>query len=130
MGHSCAPNAARLHCDIALQHRIQRLEDIAEKTYPPRTRSLSFYLVLLFVVVPVWSVVPLSWAFVVCVLYSGRIWSLAWRGRLSLAVALCEVRFYDPDHFSTASLTLPTGLIQPVSLLPCLIYLESYQWWW
>ncbi len=77
---------------------VKLLEDIAEKPYPPRARDLSFYLVLLFAVLPVWSTVPFSWAFVVYALRSGRIWSFAWRGRLSFAVALCEVRFLHIRH--------------------------------
>lgn len=74
------------------------LEDLAEKPYPPRRKDLSFYLVLLFAVIPVWSAVPVSWAFVVYALRSGQIWSFAWRGRLSFAVALCEVRFLHIRH--------------------------------
>lgn len=70
----------------------QVLEDIAETPYPTRSKDLSFYLVLFFAVLPIWTIVPLSWTFVIYALRSGQIWSFAWKGRLSFAVALCEVR--------------------------------------
>lgn len=70
----------------------QLVEDIAEKPHPPRSKDLSFYLVLLFAVIPIWSVVPVSWAFVIYSLRTGKIYTFAWKGRLYFAVALCEVR--------------------------------------
>jgi hypothetical protein len=65
--------------------------DISELTHPPRRRTLSFYLVLLFAVVPIWSIVPLSWLFVINTLRTGIIWSFGFRAKICFAVALCEV---------------------------------------
>lgn len=69
------------------------VKDIAENPHPPRPKDLSYYLVLLFAVIPIWSVVPASWAFVIYSLRTGKIYTFAWKGRLYFAVALCEVRF-------------------------------------
>lgn len=65
--------------------------DVSELTHPPRRRTFSFYLVLFFAVVPVWSIVPLSWFFVVYSLRTGIVWSFAFRGKIWFAAALCEV---------------------------------------
>jgi hypothetical protein len=53
------------------------LRDSAEQPPPHRNRDLSFYLVLLFCVVPVWSAVPVSWLFVIHTLGSGKFWSFS-----------------------------------------------------
>lgn len=74
------------------------MQDIAEKQDLPRTRQLSFYLVLLFLVAPLWSTIPLSWAFVLYSLRSGRIWAFGWQGQTLFAVALCEVRLQSTWH--------------------------------
>ena len=68
------------------------IEDVAERLHTPPQRDLSFYLVLALAVIPLWSVVPLSWAFVLYSLRSGLIWSFAWKGRSLFALALAEVR--------------------------------------
>jgi hypothetical protein len=65
--------------------------DLSEIVTPPRQRHLSFYLVLLVAVLPLWSIVPLSWFFVVYSLRTGIIWSFGWRGRAWFTAALCEV---------------------------------------
>lgn len=65
--------------------------DIAEVLDQPRKRSASYYIVLLLLVLPVWSVVPLSWAFVAYALRTGTIWSFAWPGRFVFTIAFCEV---------------------------------------
>jgi len=69
------------------------VQDIAEIPDQPRRRSPSFYIVLLLLVTPLWSSIPLSWAFVFYSLRSGRIWSFAWQGRTLFTLALCEVFF-------------------------------------
>jgi hypothetical protein len=65
--------------------------DMSEIIAPPRQRNLSFFLVLLILVVPIWSIVPLSWLFVVYSLRTGVLWSFGWRGKTCFAAALCEV---------------------------------------
>lgn len=67
------------------------VEDLAEKTPIPRTRSLDFYAVLVLVVLPVWSVVPLSWAFVAYTLLSSKFLTFGWTGFGVFAGAACEV---------------------------------------
>ena len=67
------------------------IEDISEALHLPRQRDLSFYLVLLLAVLPLWSVVPLSWAFVIYSLRTGSIWSFTWKGHTLFAFALVEV---------------------------------------
>jgi hypothetical protein len=63
----------------------------ASEIVTPRQRNLSFYLVLLVAVMPLWSIVPLSWLFVVYSLRTGIIWSFGWRGKAWFIAALCEV---------------------------------------
>ncbi|KAF4602046.1 hypothetical protein EYR40_005247 [Pleurotus pulmonarius] len=65
---------------------------------PEQRRDLSFYFVLLFLVGPLWCAVPLSWAFVLYSLHTGRIWLYAWQGRTVFTVALCEVFFSVYHH--------------------------------
>lgn len=101
------------------------LGDPAEAIYLPRTRRLSYYLVLLLVVAPVWSFVPLSWAFIIYVLYSSQVWSFAWRGRLFFAVALCEVRPDDLDIPRLHHQPCFPGIFQLLSLPSCQIRLGS-----
>lgn len=74
----------------------QSLADLPEKLHLPPRRDLTFWLVLLFAVLPIWSIVPLSWAFVFYALRSGGLWSYAWQGKALFAAALCEVRPSDP----------------------------------
>ncbi|KIP10713.1 hypothetical protein PHLGIDRAFT_65260 [Phlebiopsis gigantea 11061_1 CR5-6] len=66
------------------------LHDIAESLHTSRSRDLSFYIVLILAVIPLWSVVPAAWAFVIYALHSGKIWSFAWKGRSLFALALVE----------------------------------------
>ncbi|KAH9853506.1 hypothetical protein C2E23DRAFT_728408 [Lenzites betulinus] len=67
--------------------------DLAERPHIPPRRDLTFYLVLVLAVLPVWSIVPLSWAFVLYALHSGIVWTLTWHGWCLLALAFCEVCF-------------------------------------
>ena len=79
------------------------LHDIAESRHIPRRRDLSFYIVLIMAVIPLWSVVPAAWAFVLYALRSGKIWSFTWKGQSLFALALLEVR--DPEIHTTYQLS-------------------------
>ncbi|PCH41076.1 hypothetical protein WOLCODRAFT_137175 [Wolfiporia cocos MD-104 SS10] len=83
------------------KHANKLAADLAEQLAPSRTRDLSFYVVLFAAVIPLWSIVPLSWAFVIYSLRSGKIWTYAWAGRALFAAALCEV-FFSVHHYSLA----------------------------
>ncbi|RDB22664.1 hypothetical protein Hypma_010101 [Hypsizygus marmoreus] len=72
--------------------------DSAEYHTQSRRRTPSFYVVLFCLVIPVWSSIPLSWLFVLYVLWSGTIWSFAWPARTLFVVALSEV-FFSVYHF-------------------------------
>ncbi|KAF8076473.1 hypothetical protein FPV67DRAFT_1406656 [Lyophyllum atratum] len=67
--------------------------DISELPVQPRQRSLSFYAVLIVLVIPCWLAVPLSWFYVLSTLISGQIWSSTWSSRAFFALALSEVLF-------------------------------------
>ncbi len=73
------------------------LPAVVDTLHTPPGRDLSFYLVLFVAVLPIWSVVPFSWAFVIYALHYGLIWNFSWRGWTVFAVALSEVR--PSDHF-------------------------------
>ncbi|KAJ8481767.1 hypothetical protein ONZ51_g5790 [Trametes cubensis] len=75
--------------------------DLAEKLHSPPRRDLSFYLVLVVGVLPIWSIVPLSWAFVVYTLHYGLIWTFAWRGCFNNPV-IPQV-FFSVYHYNLAS---------------------------
>nr|VWO95213.1 Cellulose-growth-specific protein [Ganoderma boninense] len=78
------------------------LPAVADSLHTPPGRDLSFYLVLFVAVLPIWSVVPFSWAFVIYALHYGLIWNFAWRGWTVFAVALSEV-FFSVYHYNLAS---------------------------
>jgi pimeloyl-ACP methyl ester carboxylesterase len=82
--------------------------DPSEEIEPSRKRDLSFYIVLLFVVAPLWGTVPLSWAFVVYALRSGSIWTYTWLGRSLFLLALCEVFFSVYHHRLATQASGPT----------------------
>lgn len=68
------------------------LHDISETPIPPRARDLSFYFVLFFMVIPLWSSVPLSWAFVIHSLFFKNLSAHSFCNRALFAIAACEVR--------------------------------------
>ncbi|TCD60428.1 hypothetical protein EIP91_010080 [Steccherinum ochraceum] len=70
-----------------------RANDISEKAQESRKRTKSFYLVLFFTVIPVWSAVPLSWAYVLYAFYSGSASRRDWRSTSLFAIAASEVIF-------------------------------------
>lgn len=55
-------------------------------------RTLSFYLVLVFCVLPVWSIPICSWSFALYELKGGGIWGLSWHGKALFTYALAEAR--------------------------------------
>ncbi|KAK7695883.1 hypothetical protein QCA50_000521 [Cerrena zonata] len=88
-----------------------KVKDITDVLHPPRRRTLSFYLVLLIAVLPIWSIVPGAWAFVIYSLHSGSIWTFSWRGQSLFAFALCEV-FFSVHHYNLSRFigsTSPNG---------------------
>ncbi|KAI0677587.1 hypothetical protein C8Q78DRAFT_960231 [Trametes maxima] len=93
----------------------KRASDLAEKLHTPPRRDLTFYLVLVVAVLPIWSVVPLSWAFVIHTLHSGLIWTFAWRGWGLFALALSEV-FFSVYHYNLTSFVAGPSPNGPSSL--------------
>lgn len=68
-----------------MAHDISNIPDQRRNITP------SFWLALLFGVLPLWSQIPLAWAFVLYSIRTGFIWSYAWKGRLAFLLALFEV---------------------------------------
>ncbi|CCM03181.1 uncharacterized protein FIBRA_05303 [Fibroporia radiculosa] len=89
--------------------------DLAEQIHPRRQRDLLFYIVLVVAVIPLWSIVPLSWAFVIYALRSGQVWAYAWRGQALFAAALCEV-FFSVYHFNLVKLVSGPHAMPPNKL--------------
>ncbi|KAF8195811.1 hypothetical protein K438DRAFT_1826557 [Mycena galopus ATCC 62051] len=81
--------------------------NVSEALDPVKQRSLSFYLVALFVVAPLRLVAPLSWIFVVYSLHTGSIWSFTWRGHIFFAFALSEVFFSVYHHHLVTLVSVP-----------------------
>ncbi|KAJ4478210.1 hypothetical protein J3R30DRAFT_3333115 [Lentinula aciculospora] len=67
--------------------------DISDISDTIQRRTISFYAVLLFLVAPLWSAVPLAWAFVIYALHTGKFWSYSFLGLNLFAVAFLEVLF-------------------------------------
>ncbi|CDO71256.1 hypothetical protein BN946_scf184908.g13 [Trametes cinnabarina] len=76
--------------------------DLAETLHPPPRRDLTFYVVFFVAVLPLWSIVPTSWVFVIYTLHYGLFWTFAWRGWCLFVLALCEV-FFSVYHYNLAS---------------------------
>jgi hypothetical protein len=64
---------------------------ISELPANPPNRHLSFYLALIFCVLPVWSIPVFSWSFVLYELGGGGLWALSWQRKVLFAYALAEV---------------------------------------
>lgn len=75
---------------------------ISEHPRHSPARNLSFYLVLVFCVLPVWSIPIFSWSFVLYELRGGGISGLSWHGRALFTYALAEA-----CQSTTQSLPLP-----------------------
>jgi len=84
--------------------------DVAEIITPLRQRKRSFFLVLIIAVLPLWSIVPLSWFFVIYSLRTGLLWSFGWRGGACFAVALCEVAFSIHHYYLAKHASGPSPL--------------------
>lgn len=69
----------------------------AELPHLPPTRNFAFYATLVFAVGPLWSIPPLSWAFVLYSLISGSVWSYTGLKLLFFVWALAEVRTIATD---------------------------------
>ncbi|KAL0949481.1 hypothetical protein HGRIS_009534 [Hohenbuehelia grisea] len=82
--------------------------------------DVSFYLALIFVVVPLWSTVPFAWAFVIYSLYTGRLWAYTWQGKCFFIVTLAEVFFsvyhYQLARFVAAQPPLPPGALHELRI--------------
>lgn len=132
----CSPSRGSLvctdhHCLFVFISGSRKMEtkgktpvgDLAEHLLPTRRRDLSFYVVLFVAVIPLWSIVPLSWAFVIYTLRSGTIWTLSWPGRAVFATALAEVRPSDCVLIIFQTLTSTVfclvGILQRTPLQPC-----------
>ncbi|KAH7921825.1 hypothetical protein BV22DRAFT_1197913 [Leucogyrophana mollusca] len=83
---------------MAVEQSPETITDISNIPYPERRRTVSFYVVLFFLVGPLWSVIPLSWLFVTYTLHAGLLWGYTWRGRVVFVAALCEV-FFSVHHY-------------------------------
>ena len=64
---------------------------ISEHPARPPSRDLSYYLVFVLLVFPIWSITLLSWAFVLYELKGGGLWTLSWHGKALFTYALSEV---------------------------------------
>jgi hypothetical protein len=73
-------------------HVATRSDVVYGSEHSHRTRDISYYLTLVGAVSPIWSIVPLSWAYVVYNLYIGRIWLATFPKQAFFAAALIEVR--------------------------------------
>ncbi|KAI0773436.1 hypothetical protein BC629DRAFT_1583095 [Irpex lacteus] len=79
----------------------QAVKDVSEINVPRPSRSWTYWLVLFFAVAPIWSLVPLSWAYVIYILRTGKVWMLGWKGYITFGWALAEV-FFSVYHWQLA----------------------------
>jgi len=91
--------------------------DISEVPVTPRRRDASFYIVLFFAVAPVWSVVPLSWLYVVYSLSHVRFLHYGLSGQMLFATAFLEVLFSIyyyalTRQVSWTSPSIPTNMLE------------------
>ncbi|KAL0576920.1 hypothetical protein V5O48_005066 [Marasmius crinis-equi] len=69
---------------------MSELIDISELLDAPRRRTISYYLVFIFLILPLWSVVPFSWAYVLYTIAYSRITST---NVAFFAIMFCEAAF-------------------------------------
>ena len=62
-----------------------------DEPHHDKPRDLSFYLTLIFVVAPIYAVIPLSWLYLLHCLYYGAWWSYTLKGYVFLTFACAEV---------------------------------------
>ncbi|KAI0310804.1 hypothetical protein OF83DRAFT_1153676 [Amylostereum chailletii] len=86
---------------------------ISEQPLVHTPRNWAFYCAFVFAVLPLWSIPPLSWTFVVYSLYTGSLWSYSFRGLVFLSFALAEVFFsvyyYNLARFVSGPWPIPSG---------------------
>jgi len=88
----------------------------------PTTRpTVSYYLVLVLVVIPFCAVTPASWCYVVYSLYPGSIWTFTSRQYAFFVVALAEVRPLLHEHVifdDEPPWRIHSGILQRIPLQP------------
>jgi hypothetical protein len=107
---------------------INNFSDVAERLHVLPPKTLSFYLVALFLVFPTWSLIPLSWTVVSYMMISGYMWSCSWLARIVFILALSEVHFFCRllSNTLTERLSTPPGTFQPLSLSTHSEYIRSF----
>ncbi|KAI0307150.1 hypothetical protein B0F90DRAFT_1622813 [Multifurca ochricompacta] len=93
---------------------------ISEQPLHPSARQLSFYLVFILCVFPVWSIPIFSWLFVLYELKGGGLWNLSWHGKALFTYALAEVLFsiyhYNLRTFVDGPCPIPPGNLEELIL--------------
>jgi len=74
------------------------VDDLSEICRPRPPRDWTFWTVLFVAVLPIWSVVPFSWAYVIYTLHTGKVWTLGWKGCVGFGFALVEI-FFSVYHY-------------------------------
>ncbi|KAI0005030.1 hypothetical protein BJV74DRAFT_806468 [Russula compacta] len=86
---------------------------ISEQPRRPPSPDLSFHLVLIFCVFPIWSIPIFSWFFVLYELRGGGIWGLSWHAKALFTYTLAEVLFSIYHHilykFVNGACPIPPG---------------------
>jgi hypothetical protein len=75
--------------------RLNTIDDIAEIIRPTRPRTWDYWLVLLLVVGPIWSITPLSWAYTIFTLWNTNILYMDRMHIIVFVVAVIEVSVCD-----------------------------------
>lgn len=88
-------------------HHLDGPEAILPATRP----TISYYLVLAFLVIPFCAVTPASWCYVIYSLYTGTIWTFTLKQSAFFAVALAEVSSFLHEH--VISDDKPRGRVHP-----------------
>lgn len=65
--------------------------DEPEVILPATRPTVSYYLVLVLIVIPFRAVTPVSWCYIIYSLYTGAIWASALKQHLVFVIALVEV---------------------------------------
>lgn len=74
-----------------LPHKDSTPSCVSDVPHTTPARDLSFYAALVFIVLPVWSVPPLSWIYVLYTLHTGAVWTLSGVQMAWFLCALAEV---------------------------------------
>lgn len=115
-------NTAYLSMHVVPDHPITDLlcpcglpMDISEHPLPHRSRSWCFYFVFFAAVVPLWSSIPLAWAFAIFSLADHKWASYTTLGRSLFFVSCCEV---SAPRLRISCCLFFIGHLQYISLLP------------